>query len=110
MMAASTHCARWPRVGRSSSKGSNSMRCVVHCSKEPWPTTSARAADAQAGRIPNERLYGVRLSEVHMWRLIGTSGFSSQKPERRAIERAESAVLAWKRKTWPAFNRPPSGD
>jgi transposase len=38
-------------------------------------------------------------------------GFSSQKPERRAIERNEAAVLAWKRKTWPALKRsvPPSG-
>ena len=37
--------------------------------------------------------------------------FSSQKPERRAIERDESAVLAWKRKTWPALKKsvPPSG-
>ena len=58
-----------------------------------------------------ERLYGVRFSEVHVWRLLGVMGFSSQKPERRAIERDESAVLAWKRKTWPALkkNVPPSG-
>ncbi len=59
-----------------------------------------------------ERLYGVRFSEVHVWRLLGAMGVSSQKPERRAIERDESAVLAWKRKTWPALKKsvPPSGD
>jgi transposase len=58
-----------------------------------------------------ERLYGVRFSEVHVWRLLGAMGFSSQKPERRAIERNEAAVLAWKRKTWPALKKsvPPSG-
>jgi transposase len=57
-----------------------------------------------------ERLYGVRFSEVHVWRLLGALGFSSQKPERRAIERNDSAVLAWKRKTWPALKKsvPPS--
>ncbi len=57
-----------------------------------------------------ERLYGVRFSEVHVWRLLGAMGFSSQKPERRAIERDEAAVLAWKRKTWPALKKsvPPS--
>jgi transposase len=57
-----------------------------------------------------ERLYGVRFSEVHVWRLLGTMGFSSQKPERRAIERNEQAVLACKRKTWPALKKsvPPS--
>jgi transposase len=59
-----------------------------------------------------ERLYGVRFSEVHVWRLLGAMGFSSQKPERRAMERNEEAVLAWKRKTWPALKksvRPSSG-
>lgn len=59
-----------------------------------------------------ERLFGVRFSEVHVWRLLGAMGFSSQKPERRAIERNEQAVVAWKRKTWPALKKsvPPSGD
>uniref|UniRef100_UPI0020296595 helix-turn-helix domain-containing protein n=1 Tax=Caballeronia sp. AAUFL_F1_KS47 TaxID=2921771 RepID=UPI0020296595 len=45
-----------------------------------------------------ERLYGITFSEVHVWRLLGAMGFSSQKPERRAIERNEQAVLTWKRK------------
>jgi transposase len=52
-----------------------------------------------------ERLYGVRFSEVHVWRLLGAMGFSSQKPERRAIERNDEAVLAWKRRTWPALKK-----
>lgn len=56
-----------------------------------------------------EQLYGVRFSEVHVWRLLGAMGFSSQKPERRALERDEQAVLAWRRSTWPALkkNAPP---
>lgn len=58
-----------------------------------------------------ERVYGVRFSEVHVWRLLGSMGFSSQKPDRRAIERDDLAVLEWKRKTWPALKKsvPPSG-
>lgn len=61
-------------------------------------------------RILIERLYGIRFSEVHVWRLLGAMGFSSQKPERRAVERDEAAVLSWKRKTWPALKKsaPPS--
>jgi transposase len=39
-----------------------------------------------------QRLYGVTFSEVHVWRVLGDMGFSSQKPERRAIERNEAAV------------------
>jgi transposase len=61
-------------------------------------------------RVLIERLYGVTFSEVHVWRLLGAMGFSSQKPERRAIERNEAAVQTWKRKTWPALKKsaPPS--
>jgi transposase len=63
-------------------------------------------------RVLIEQLYGVGFSEVHVWRLLGAMGFSSQKPDRRAIERDEAAVLAWKRKTWPALKKsvPPSED
>lgn len=61
-------------------------------------------------RVLIERLYGITFSEVHVWRLLGAMGFSSQKPERRAIERNEAAVQEWKRKTWPALKKsvPPS--
>ncbi len=62
-------------------------------------------------RVLIERMHGVRFSEVHVWRLLGAMGFSSQKPERRAIERNEPAVQAWKRKIWPALKKSvrPSG-
>ena len=56
-------------------------------------------------RLLIEQLYGVRFSEVHVWRLLGVMGFSSQKPERRALERNEQAVLAWRRSTWPALKK-----
>ena len=56
-------------------------------------------------RVLIERLYGVRFSEVRAGRLLGAMGFSSLKPERRAIERDETAVLKWKRKTWPALKK-----
>jgi len=52
-----------------------------------------------------ERLYGVQFSEVHVWRLLGSMGFSSQKPDRRAVERDDLAVFEWKRKTWPALKK-----
>ena len=33
-------------------------------------------------RMLIERMQGVRFSEVHVWRLLGAMGFSSQRPER----------------------------
>jgi len=39
-----------------------------------------------------KRQFDIKFSDVHVWRLLGSMGFSSQKPERRAIERDEDAV------------------
>lgn len=55
------------------------------------------------------RLFGVRHSEVHVWRLLGQLGFSSQKPEKRALERDDGAIRSWKRRTWPALKKKPNG-
>ena len=50
-----------------------------------------------------KRRFGVQYSEVHVWRLLGKLGFSSQKPEKRAKERDEAAIERWKKRTWPAL-------
>ena len=55
-----------------------------------------------------EKRFGVRYSDVHVWRLLGRLGFSSQKPEKRAAERDEAAVTRWKRRSWPALKKSPS--
>jgi transposase len=55
-----------------------------------------------------EREFGHRYSEVHVWRILGGLGFSSQKPERRAIERDEGAVRRFKRHTFPGLKKKPS--
>ena len=55
-----------------------------------------------------ERMHGVRFSQTQIWRILGSLGFSPQKPEKRAIERNEEAVRNWKRGTWPALKKKPS--
>ena len=52
-----------------------------------------------------EEITGVSYHPGHVWRLLGSLGFSCQRPERRAIERDEKAVRAWQRKTWPALKK-----
>lgn len=59
-------------------------------------------------RLFIERQFGVRYSEVHVWRLLGQLGFSNQKPERRALERDEVAIEHWKRRTWPGLKKKPA--
>lgn len=52
-----------------------------------------------------ERMHGVRFGQTQVWRILGSLGFSVQKPEKRAIERNEDAVRSWKRSTWPALKK-----
>lgn len=59
-------------------------------------------------RLLIEKRFGVSYSDVHVWRILGAMGFSSQKPEKRAIERDEQAVLYWKKRTWPAIKKKPT--
>jgi hypothetical protein len=55
-----------------------------------------------------ECMHGVRFSQTQVWRILGSLGFSPQKPEKQAIERNEDAVRSWKRRTWPALKKKPS--
>ena len=52
-----------------------------------------------------KRHFGVQYSEVHVWRLLGKLGVSSQKPEKRAKERDEAGIERWKKRTWPALKK-----
>jgi transposase len=56
-----------------------------------------------------ERLHGVRFGQTQVWRILGSLGFSPQKPEKRAIERNDDTVRTWKRSTWPSLKKKPSG-
>jgi transposase len=58
-------------------------------------------------RLWIEREFGVRYSEVHVWRLLGQLGLSNQKPDRRALERDDAAVEHWRKRTWPALKKTP---
>ena len=59
-------------------------------------------------RLLIERLHGVHFSEVHVWRILGRLGFSSQKPERRALERDEAAIARWRKREWPRLKKKPA--
>jgi transposase len=55
--------------------------------------------------------FRVRYSPAGVWKLLRhTLRWSSQKPERRALQRDEAAIDRWKTKTWPHIKkrRPPA--
>ncbi len=54
-----------------------------------------------------EERFGLRYSEVHVWRLLREMGFSCQRPTGRATQRDEQAIRQWKRQQWPALKKTP---
>jgi len=52
-------------------------------------------------------LTGVEYHPGHVWRLLGASGFSCQRPERRAVERDDKAIRRWQRTEWPTLKKRP---
>jgi len=55
-----------------------------------------------------EQRLGVKYSKVHVWRLLGQLGFSSQKPTRRARERGDEMAASGKGRTWPGLKIKPA--
>jgi transposase len=66
---------------------------------ELWTTKRVRT-------VVKER-FDVEYSTVGIWRVLRSLGFTPQKPEKRATQRDEEAIVAWKRKTWPALKKSP---
>lgn len=59
-------------------------------------------------RMVIEREFGVAFGNTGCWELLRRLGFSPQKPEKRALQRDEEAIVTWKRKTWPALKKRPT--
>lgn len=52
-----------------------------------------------------QRLFGVRFHRGHVWKLMGSMGWSLQRPTTRARERDEEAIARWKREDWPRLKK-----
>ncbi len=55
-----------------------------------------------------KREFGVAYHPGHVWRILGSIGWSCQRPTGRAIERNEEAILEWKTKRWPQLKKKPA--
>jgi len=55
-----------------------------------------------------ERVFGVGYHPAHVSRLMRRLGWTVQEPIRRASQRDEAAVTAWREETWPALPAKPA--
>lgn len=56
-----------------------------------------------------EREFDVEYHRDHVGRLLQGLGWSYQKPQRRALERDETAIERWKQRDWPRIKKKPGG-
>src|ERR1035437_4571960 len=56
-----------------------------------------------------ENRMGVQFHRNHVGKLLHRIGWSHQKPESRAVERDEAAIVEWKRAVWPCVKKTPQG-
>jgi transposase len=52
--------------------------------------------------------FGVEYHPAHVWKILRDLGWTCQKPERRARERNEEAIAAWRKYEWPRIKGGPS--
>lgn len=52
--------------------------------------------------------FSVHYHPSQVWRILNGMGWSCQKPERRAQERDEKAIVRWRRKDWPRIKKNPN--
>jgi transposase len=52
--------------------------------------------------------FGVDYHPDHVWKILRSLGYSSQKPERRARERDEVAIRCWRKRDWPRIKKVPA--
>lgn len=126
-VARQLHCAkssvsRWRDAYRR--KGDNGLRpvpipgrpCRLSLSqKRVLASTLLKGALAQGYRTDLwtlERIaqlirkrFRVQYHPNHVWWLLRGMGWSSQRPERRALQRDEQAIARWKRETWPHIKK-----
>ena len=50
-------------------------------------------------------LFGIRYHPSGVWHVLQRLGWSSQKPQRRAIQRDDEAIAHWQRYEWPQIKK-----
>ena len=103
------------------SKGPAGRKCKLTAAQSQIITTALLAGPAARGyktalwtlpRVADliEDLTGVQYHPGHVWRLLGASGFSCQRPERQAMEGNRRAIRKWQRVGWPEIKKKPAGN
>lgn len=114
---ASGWCARWREQGAEGLKSQRPGPAPRLTGEQRRQLAEALVAGPQAAGLAAslwtlehiaalvQSRFGVAYHPGHLWYVLHAMGFTCQKPERRARERNEAAIRAWKEQTWPQIKR-----
>jgi hypothetical protein len=61
--------------------------------------------DITAGGQIIKHQFGIQYHPSHIWKLLGSIGWSCQKPKLRALKGDEEKIARWKRYRWPHIKK-----
>lgn len=94
---------------RVSDEGFAEVAAVPEAGPEAAGFTGQIRTLARVGRVITQVTGVVYASPSGVWRLLRAHGWSRQRPARRALERDEEAVTAWRSRVWPRVEPPRGG-
>lgn len=96
-----------PTPGRPSRLTRRQKRRLVRCLLQ-GPLAHGYQTDIWTTRRIAELIrseFGVHYHRDHVGRLLHSPGWTCQKPEKRATQRDEAAIEAWKQQDWPRIKK-----
>lgn len=75
------------------------LKTPIECGFDKYLWTQQLIADLV------QREFGVSYHHDHIGVILQQMGFTHQKPARRARERDEAKIQAWRQETWPALQK-----
>jgi len=94
---------RTPRLSKVQTK--KLIRLLLKGAKYAGYTTELWTLERIAELI--EKKFGVKYHPSHVWKMLRKLNWSSQKPERRSIDRNEDEIRKWKHYKWPRIKKKP---
>ena len=79
------------------------LRILTHGARAAGYDTELWTCERVAAVVRNH--FGVEYHPDHLGRVLRSSGWTPQRPERRARERDEGAILRWREEDWPRIKK-----
>jgi len=104
--AALLKAGRAGRLPRLSSRQKEQIKAALLKGPEAHGYSTGLWTIGRVGSLIQQQT-GCQYHPGHVWKILRSLGWSSQRPTGRALERDEKAIAEWKKKGWPQIKKKP---